>query len=452
MARSLVARVLAAIAAVGLRLFFRTIEFHGFDRIPRGRPMLVVANHFNGFVDAVLLIRGLATVPRFLARSGLWRTAAIRPFLALVGLIPVYRPEDGSDATKNVSLFSKTEVVLVRGGLVAVFPEGRTHDEPGMIRVRTGAARIALGARVAGAAGLVIVPVGLVFDNKVALRDRAAVRVGQPIDLDAEIAAFVEEGEAEGEENFEAVRRLTEEIERRLLAVTTEFATLREQAVLRRAAEIRLRSEADDVEGDVEDDVSLDARERLAGRMAQAPPDKRQAVADALGAYTLDLEILDVRDFQLLPRYRNSRHLRRALLETLKVVVLAPLAIAGFLLNVVPFWVVRQFGISQRPAMRGTYRLYVILVFPLFWLCLVVGVGFAVSFWAALFATVPLVFVAPALGILALHEIDDYRRVNDAWRAWGTYRERSLPIEPTVERRQRVLACVNDALASVPPA
>ena len=219
MLRRLVDRFLMALVFLVLRTFFRSVEVSGRERIPSKRPVLVVANHFNGAVDAVMLVHVFGRVPRFLAKSTLWNVRLARPLYALAGMVPVHRPEDRPADGDNVSAFEAAHRVLAKRGVVAIFPEGTTHDLPALARIRTGAARIAFGAREAGIDGLVIVPVGLAFDDKLALRTRALARVGEPIDLDADLHHYVDGREAAGEDHVDAVRRLTAEIEARLREV-----------------------------------------------------------------------------------------------------------------------------------------------------------------------------------------------------------------------------------------
>ena len=102
------------------------------------------------------------------------------------GAIPVVRASDGATSA-NVRTFAACHDVLAGDGVVAIFPEGRASDEVQLLPVKTGAARIALGSRAAGAEGLRIVPVGLIYEDKSTARARVYVRVGLPIDLDAEL-------------------------------------------------------------------------------------------------------------------------------------------------------------------------------------------------------------------------------------------------------------------------
>src|ERR1019366_5033659 len=67
----------------------------------------------------------------------------------------------------NESSFRTCRRLLAQRGQVALFPEGISHDESMLQPLKTGAARIALGAAVDdGVPGVVVVPVGLSYDAK----------------------------------------------------------------------------------------------------------------------------------------------------------------------------------------------------------------------------------------------------------------------------------------------
>src|SRR5690606_1726253 len=112
---------------------------------------------------------------------------------------------------------------LAEGGAVLIFPEGTSHHQPRLAPLRTGLARVALQARSdRDLRGIVIQPVGLIFERKWAPRTRILARVGDPLDLDAWCAA-ADAGIGDG-----AVERLTAEIDARLRALTLNFETIGE--------------------------------------------------------------------------------------------------------------------------------------------------------------------------------------------------------------------------------
>ena len=198
--------MLALLARVMARVFFRRIEIVGLDRVPRGVPLLVVANHVNSLVDALLILAFLGLRPRILAKSTLWRHPVMAPLLLLAGAVPVYRRQDGVNTARNRDAFHRCRATLAGGGTVLLFPEGRSHSHPYRLPLKTGAARIALETEQAHRPlGLRIVPVGLSYEAKGEFRSRVLVQVGRPIDPAGEGELFARDGIA-------AVVRLTERI------------------------------------------------------------------------------------------------------------------------------------------------------------------------------------------------------------------------------------------------
>ena len=442
MIRGALDRILYGIAVVAVRGLFRTVEVVGLDRIPRDRPVLIVANHFNGAIDALMLVMALRRVPRFVAKATLWDVLSARPFLALAGLVPVHRPEDAHGVEGNVATFARAAQVLRDRRVLAVFPEGTTHDKLELARLRTGAARIALGARAAGVEQIAIVPIGLTFEDKLAVRSRALVRVGEPIDLDNEAAGFLGTADQDDPEARETVRRLTAGIGRRLAQVTPRYESALERSVLGMAAEMRLRSELDSP-GAL---VRLSSREPLAQALARAPTTERNAVLEHLGLYNLYLDVFRLRDDQLVPRVQRRWLLTRALRLTVYVGVLGIVMLAGAAVNLIPALVVASAG--RRPAApvtKGTVRMLVALVmFPPFWIAAAVALPVT-----GVAPTALAVLLWPVAGAIAVGGIERAVRLVQAWTGWVGFRNARGAMKELFDTRGKLSAAVDCALDAV---
>ena len=195
------------LARLVLHVFFREVEVTGLERIPRGAPVVFVANHNNSVVDSVLLLALPGSCPRILAKSTLFSHPVMGPLLALVGGLPVYRSQDpGVNVSRNFQTFARCREVLAGGGQIVVFPEGESHNEKRRLPIKSGAARIVLEAEaMRGPLGVRIVPVGLNYEAKDRFRSKVWVCVGPAIDPAAEIVRHEEEPRA-------AVRALTERV------------------------------------------------------------------------------------------------------------------------------------------------------------------------------------------------------------------------------------------------
>jgi len=217
--------LLRSIAGIALRWFYRRIDVEGLDRLPRDAPVLLVVNHPNALVDALLVGWALPRRVVLTAKATLFDSRPLARLLSWVGVVPLVRSSDvraatGAEGTidprRNARAFGALREVLRRRGAVVIFPEGISHDNPSLAPLRTGAARIALEARdEGGVQGLYIVPIGLTFERKEAPRTRVLVQIGDAIALDR----WSVTGEG-------AVAALTEEIDARLRMVTQNYATV----------------------------------------------------------------------------------------------------------------------------------------------------------------------------------------------------------------------------------
>ncbi|HEX8410466.1 MAG TPA: lysophospholipid acyltransferase family protein, partial [Thermoanaerobaculia bacterium] len=160
-----------------LRIFFRRIEVDGEERVPRDKPVIFASNHPNGLVDPLFLL-GYAERPvSFLAKAPLFRWPVVGWLVRKLDTIPVYRRQDNTSGS-NEEMFAKARSVLRRGGTIAIFPEGTTHDDPQLRELKTGAARIALGAALDE---VFVVPTGIYYTAKHVFRSAALVVFGEPL-------------------------------------------------------------------------------------------------------------------------------------------------------------------------------------------------------------------------------------------------------------------------------
>jgi len=371
-------RTIGLIACGLVLAFHRSVDVRWRDRMPRNRPVLIVANHGNGLVDTVVVAAVLGRLPRFLAEAALWKVIATRPFLWLAGVLPVYRSTDDDRSSDNASVFHACHHDLAQGATVAIFPEGTTGDRAGLDRVKSGAARIALGS-LPTAPNLVIVPIGMAFESKVETRSRALVMFGEPI----VVAEFAGAGLGpDGEPDRSDAATLTERITQALEAVSPQFADLDEREILRAAA----REERSDATGQV--DSSFGASEVVARQLAAATPDSRQRVIAAYRDFATRLQLLGITPRQLRP---DRVSIGRLVLSTMVLFVAGSLLLTVTVIHLPAlFVVVVGTGLVKSPATKGTVRVMLGLVTLLItWIVMgmwlgdgwvAVGDGFAVAF------------------------------------------------------------------------
>ncbi len=352
------------LARLLVRVFFRRIEVDGAGRLPTDRPLVVVANHTNGLVDGLLLIAVLARYPRFLGKATLFRILPLKPFLRLAGVVPVYRAADGEGTAGNDRTFEKCRQLLVHGGVVAIFPEGISHDEASLQPLRTGAARIALGAAFdEDAPSIAVVPVGLVYDAKARFRSSALLNIGTPLDVESFRTRYRADARA-------ATRDLTESIATTLREVGPDYDTLAQAEALAGVADI-VALEADTAQPT---EATMAARDGLARALAQVDESSMPMtdLLDAYGCYRDDLAMIGVTDADVAADLTPARYRRSLAWTAVKLIVTAPIALLGAVIHFIPYQVMKRLArLPKNEGIKSTVKLLgCAALFALEWIAL----------------------------------------------------------------------------------
>ncbi|HSO73318.1 MAG TPA: lysophospholipid acyltransferase family protein [Blastocatellia bacterium] len=403
-------RVLCALLKLSLRVFFRRIEVAGLERVPRTGAVIFVLNHPNGLLDPIFI---LCLAPRpvsFLAKSALFRMPLIGSLARALDSIPVYRRQDaGEDVSRNRETFERSRALLARGGTIGICPEGVSHNEPRLLPLKTGAARIALGAASCGPGlDVKVVPAGLYYTAKTTFRSAALLYFGEP--LTVEPVALDEDRDPPRE----AVQALSNRIESALREVVLNaehdeslatieraeriFSSADERATGGRhlARELRLRRRF--IEGYAfHRSRSL---ERLAGLEARI-----RRYEESLKHAGLDVEDLSA------SRLSGGQVARYALKRVLPFLVLSPFAITGALLHYPAYrlagFLATRFSRSEDDLVSTIKIFAAMLLFPLTWVA-IAALCYAVLGWKWAVAAL---LAAPAAGYAAVLFFEELDRV-----------------------------------------
>jgi len=217
---SLLYRSLREILRTAVELFYVDIQSTGKQQIPARGPVIFAANHPNSIMDTVILGSQTDRQISYMAKHGLFKNPIVSFVFDQCGVIPVYR-NPGAEGSNDDS-FRRAFEVLEHGGVIGIFPEGQNSMEAEVLDIKTGTARIALGAERLHdyTLGVQVIPVGLNFEDRDEFLSRVLVRFSEPI-MVADYADLHREDERA------AVRALTAEIQERIRGAATHIQGFR---------------------------------------------------------------------------------------------------------------------------------------------------------------------------------------------------------------------------------
>lgn len=383
--------VATSVSRLVLRVFYRRLEAAGLERIPASGPTILVLNHPNGLMDPLLLLCLSPRPVSFLAKSTLFTMPFVSLFVKAFGSIPVYRPQDAdADVRRNRETFAKARELLKRGGVLALFPEGISHDEPRLQPLKSGAARIALGAAAEGP--VTIVPAGLTYEARDLFRSGALLRLAEPFTVEPIPL------DERGEPPRTAVKALTER-----LRVALEGATLQADD----AATLDLAAFAESLLP--RGDGSLEARVAVRRLLLERAALLRERAPERLAGLTARLDRFRsvLAAARLSPDAFDAGTARAELAATtvaalLVALFLAPPALFGLLAHAPAYNLVgplaRRLSRGNTDVVATIKVLGAFLFFPLTWIGLGVAAGLAWGLPLGLLSGLAL----PLLGYLAL--------------------------------------------------
>ncbi len=471
---TLVRQVIHAIISIALRLFFRRIEAVNAENVPQDGAIIFVLNHPNGLVDPALVFVSLIRRVSFLAKSTLFDIPVAGFLLRTFEILPVARRVDSSgDMSKNRMTFQNCYELLAQDRCIAIFPEGISHNETKLQPLKTGAARIALGAlgfkeekensqisdlefqisenKETNDEGqktndeinpkseirnlkLKIMAVGLYYTSKTSFRSEALIRYGdlievEPVELDEN-----------GEPPREAVYALNAKIEDALRKVTLNLESQSElDTVLK--AEALFSSVYENLLFKDTLTQSFNRLQSLAEKYAlleKNDPQKMRELGEKVSRYENALKTSGVTAESLSVLYHPTFYVFRYLiLRVLFLLILAPLAVIGAIIHSPAYLFSNLLGRTVTThdvdAAGSSSKIIAAMIFmPLTWLITALIMLFFFGWQIALIA-IPVTILC---GYIALRSSETLIDLN-VWikSAWLLFRQRALFLRLLVRRK-----------------
>jgi len=330
------------ILRIATNIFFEEIEIHNIKNVPTEGPILIAANHPSSIMDALVL--GVKT-PRkihYIGHSGLFSNPISKKFLYAMGIIPVYRRFDNPDnMNKNDDMFRAAYTILEEGKCIGIFPEGTSQTVRKVLKLKTGTARIALGAEKQNDfnLGVTIIPLGLYFTARHRFRSNVLLNFGKPII----VSEFKKDYLAD---EYEGVHLLTDKISLELgnLTINIQREELNDfvidlEKIYRTPLKDTLEEDEIIISGD-EVFIDMFLTKHLADAVSyymENDPVKAKELLHDVKYYRMKIDRLNLHDSLLQTDIKKSKVTKRSWKIALWSVIGFPLWIAGIITNYPPY-------------------------------------------------------------------------------------------------------------------
>ena len=428
------------LAILMVKIFYRRIDVENRDRVPQTGPVILAANHPNTMMDPVLVALLSGRNPYFLGKSTLFNSRFNTWFFNATHVLPVYRKQDAEiEMGKNAEIFEKCYRALEDDNALVIMPEGMSQMDGTLHEIKTGTARISLGAEARNAfeLGIKIVPAGINYSSPTDFFGDVQCRFGRPIDLQDYRELFEKD-------EYEAVYLITDLIREALAKLTTAVKEPEAADVLKRLKQIYQLELAVDL--GLQDDLHKHDFSVTRG-MADAidwyykqDPQRFRALDQQMKTYLAKIKGLELRD-DLLSAARGQRTLVKRVLGFIDIVLGAPLYIWGMVNNYLPYRIPRWVVQILKPSLEylSTFKMLSgFVAFLIFY-----GLQGWLIWWltgSGGWTVIYLISLLPA-GRFALYYHDTIRRYRQHLRIFTLFiRRKTLMYEIIQERLQLIEA------------
>lgn len=347
------------------RLYFKKIIIRNKSRFAFGRTIFV-SNHQGSFMDPLLIASMRKPIVYFMVRSDVFNRYTERIFWS-AHMLPIYRQRDGIDTIeKNQAIFEKTDRLLARRRNILIFGEGFTDDriQRRLHPIKKGPARIGFSALEADGwkHPIYLQGLGINYADFNVRNSEVLVDAGKQICLND----FQEAYRQNPAKTIADVTRMLDADMRTLIpdVKDPEWSDFHEDIMMVTRKGIHPHS--------YNPKEPFEKRWLYALRLAQWIDDQNQASLDELqgirsniASYKQELVRLGIHEED---RYRVEHHSSRMWQIFVKLMVLFPIAIVGFLhaglwIYLIKWWVEKSF---KRPVYWGSTKMVLaIFIVPL---------------------------------------------------------------------------------------
>lgn len=423
-----------------IRFFFRNYQVNGLENIPKNGPFIFASNHPATFMDGIILAATLKQKVYFVAKSTVFKSRFAKWFLPKLNMIPVNRKQDGVDPNvKNNDMFETCFNHLAKNGSILIFPEGVSVAERKIKEVKSGAARIALGAEEKNnfSLGVKIVCIGINYSDKGTFQSNVLINISKPIDISEYKTKYASD-------SIGTAREITARIKENLETLTVSLQELENDELVKRVEEVYKIHVLEEVGASKKNKVNdFNVTKAICEHLEyykKNEPDKLNAIKQKVDTYYAELTALGMSDVDLR-RVTSGKNIVNLTFWSMVYFTLAfPLFLAGFITNYIPYFLTIQ--LTRKISPHIEYRVAISMIGGMFLFILnLVGLTLLAnalldSFWI----NCAVVVLVPLAGLYAFKYNQFYIRVLKRWKAFSLFYKNSVVVAKMIQMRNDIIA------------
>jgi glycerol-3-phosphate O-acyltransferase/dihydroxyacetone phosphate acyltransferase len=427
-------RILTILFYLTTKAYFRSITVYGKKFLPKkNTPVIFAANHPSAFMDPILLAAQINKSLYFLARGDVFKKKYLRPILNQMHMMPVYKSDVSPDQMhKNESTFAKCYEHLGKNKAILIFPEGISKTERRLREIKTGVARIALGAEEKNdfKLGLTVIPIGLNYSNPHIFKGDVLVNFGKPILVSDYQEAFIKDPR---EAVLQLTERIKKDLEKQTVVIENEQLekTIKHIETLYRSS---LRQENSTREKGTQDFRLSQDIVRAVHYFAEHEPKVVKDFERKITAYIKELRQSHLRDSQIRSSSIGLDVIRRIAYFSIGF----PLFLFGYIFNFIPFKLTAfiSFKIKAREDFVGAVNIAVgLFIFLIVYI--IQGIIIA-SFSNTILAVIFCLSFYP-VGFFTVDYIKTYYRFRGSIKYLGLFMKKSDLVADLKTKRQGLI-------------
>lgn len=425
---------------VTVKVFFRKVHVYNASNIPDKAPLIIVANHPSSFSDPIVIAVMLKRQVYFLAKGEVFKGKFAKWMLPKLHMIPVYRKQDDPSLMhKNKETFEKCYEHLEKGGALLIFPEGTSITERKLREIKTGTARIALGAEERNdfKLGVQIVSIGLNYTNPHRFREELLMKIDEPVD----VSGYAQEYHSDP---VAAVNGLTETIRQRLERNIINIENEQLDVLVKNIETIYksklAREMGYEVSRNKEDDFAL--TKGIAGTVHYFQvndPERVTRIASRVRSYMASLERCGVTDKMLQGNTGGSLFLKN-LRSILFIAIGFPFYLYGLINNYLPFEIPGWLAVRMTKSIEFRGPIAMVTGTFTFLIFYTLQIWLVANYFHTTWVTVAYGVSLPLSGAFTYYYWHTVRYIRSRWRLVSLFWKRTYLIANLINERQQIIA------------